>query len=31
LQRRMGHLSKKYLRLYTVPSAETAAGYVEKM
>ena len=31
LQRRMGHLSKKYLRLYTVPSAEIAAGYVEKM
>jgi integrase len=31
LQRRMGHLSKKYLRIYTVPTAETAARYVEKM
>lgn len=31
LQRRMGHLSKKYLRLYTIPTAETATGYVKKM
>ena len=30
LQRRLGHLSKKYLKVYTVPAAEVAAGYVEQ-
>lgn len=29
LQRRLGHLSRKYIKAYTVPSAEVAAGYVE--
>ena len=30
LQRRLGHLSKKYIQLYTQPTADTAAGYVER-
>ena len=30
LQRRLGHLSRKYIKVYTVPAAEVAAGYVEQ-
>ena len=30
LQRRLGHLSKKYIQLYTQPIGEVAAGYVEE-
>jgi len=30
LQRRLGHLSRKYIKAYTVPAAEVAAGYVEQ-
>ena len=30
LQRRLGHLSKKYIQLYTQPTSEVAAGYVEE-
>jgi len=31
LQRRLGHLSRKYIKVYTVPAAEVAAGYVEQV
>jgi len=30
LQQRLGHLSRKYIKAYTVPVAEVAAGYVEQ-
>ena len=30
LQRRLGHLSRKYIKVYTVPTVEVAAGYVEQ-
>jgi site-specific recombinase XerD len=30
LQRRLGHLSRKYIKVYTVPAAEVAAGYIEE-
>ncbi len=30
LQRRLGHLSGKYIKVYTVPTSEVAAGYVEQ-
>lgn len=30
LQRRLGHLSRKYIKAYTVPATEVAAGYIEQ-
>jgi len=30
LQQRLGHLSRNYIKAYTVPVAEVAAGYVEQ-
>jgi integrase len=30
LQRRLGHQSEAYIRVYTTPPEEIAAGYVEK-
>ena len=30
LQRQLGHLSRKYIKVYTVPAAEVAAGYIEE-
>ena len=30
LQRRLGHQSAAYIRVYTTPTEEIASGYVEK-
>ena len=30
LQRRLCYLSKKYIKVYTAPASEVAAGYVEQ-